>query len=64
MKHIEVVEGSFAIVENNKVTGVVTKINETQWGFYPLVPCKTKGISTCIFLHYALEEALKFEPEI
>ena len=61
MRHIEVVAGSFALVDDNKVLGVVTKTSETQWGFFPLV----RGDSGLNYvpLQHALEAALEFNGE-
>ncbi len=60
MRHIEVVAGAFAIVDDREVVGVVSKCSETQWGFYPLVPGDAPGVSSNLPLQYALAEAMKF----
>jgi hypothetical protein len=59
---IVVVNGSYALEYNGAIVGVVERINDTQWGFYPLVQGYGCGVQTYIPLHYALEEALKFTP--
>jgi hypothetical protein len=59
---ILIVNGTYALHDGQRVVGVVDKCNETQWGFYPLVKGETRGVTTCIALRYALEEALKFKP--
>jgi len=59
-RHVAVVAGSFAIMEDDEVIGVVSKMNETQWGFWPLVPGRNNGVGRCVPLQYALEAGLKF----
>ncbi len=60
--HIAVVAGNFALIENDKVIGVVCPYVE-QWQFVPLVSGECKGVTACIPLPYALQEALKFKPD-
>lgn len=61
MRHIEVVAGAFAIMEDREVIGVVTKLNETQWGFYRIVSGTPSSQTTYIPLQYALMEGMKFK---
>jgi hypothetical protein len=63
MRHIEVVAGSFAIVEDGKVIGVVAKSvgSETQWGFFPIVP--GSGGLNYAALQQALEGGMRFKPD-
>ncbi len=60
-RHVAIVADAFAIVDDDEVTVVVHKCNETQWGLYPLVPGKCSGVCRNLPLNYALQEALKFE---
>lgn len=61
MRSIRIVCDSFAVVEDSDVIAVVTKCNDTQWGIYPLIPCKPIAVAQFIPLRYALEEAIKLE---
>lgn len=61
MRSIRIVADTFAIIDDEEVIAVVTKCNDTQWGIYPVVPCKTIAVSQFIPLRYALEEGMKLQ---
>lgn len=63
MSGIVIVDGTYALVRGDVVVGVVTKCNDTQWQFRPIVAgC---GGEDAMFypLHDALKAALKFKPK-
>jgi hypothetical protein len=61
MRHIEVVAGAFAIMEDKEVIGIVTKVNDTQWGFFQFVEGTVSEVSSYIPLQNALDEGIKFK---
>ena len=63
MRSVKVVGDSFAIMDNDEVIGVVTKTNETQWGFFTLAKGDGFGLNY-VPLQHALEAALKFKRNV
>lgn len=62
MNEIRIVDGSYAVLRDNRVIGVVTRSDKTSWRCDPIVEGISAGATSYVPLAYALREALKFEP--
>lgn len=58
---IRIVEGTYAVLRNNVVIGVVDRYSDSGWQFFPLVEGDGDTVHP-VRLSYALKQAMGFEP--
>lgn len=59
--YFKVFDEGFALCEQDHVVGVVTKCNDTQWKFVPLVKGEYSGVCDYVPLDHALKVAMSFK---